>query len=158
MAEGLLEHLVAIRAQSSAGAVREFLGKRVAECRDSLALAETALQRIQEKTGILAPDDQTRALVNGAVQIDLGRKMREVELGMLRAQVGPDVEILGGPRVAFLLAATPAEVRREVRRILSSGIMRGGRFVLREGNNLPPGVPVENLWAMYDTAKEYGKY
>jgi len=48
--------------------------------------------------------------------------------------------------------------RAEVRRILASGIMRGGRFVLREGNNLPPGVPVENVAAMYETAKEYGRY
>jgi len=87
---GILDARTRERRRSSAGAVREFLGKRVAECRDSLALAEAALQRIQEETGILAPDDQTRALVNGAVQIELGRKMREVELGMLRAQVGPD--------------------------------------------------------------------
>jgi uroporphyrinogen-III decarboxylase len=36
--------------------------------------------------------------------------------------------------------------------------MEGGRFVLREGNNLAPGIPLENLWAMYDTVKEYGVY
>jgi len=81
-----------------------------------------------------------------------------VDFAWVREQVGPDVEILGGPRVAFLLAATPAEVRAEAQRILSSGIMRGGRFVLREGNNLPPGVPVENMWALYQAAKEFGTY
>lgn len=81
-----------------------------------------------------------------------------VDFAWVREQVGPDVEILGGPRVAFLLAATPEEVRAEVRRILSSGILGGGRFVLREGNNLPPGVPVENVRAMYEAAKEFGRY
>jgi uncharacterized protein involved in exopolysaccharide biosynthesis len=78
------------RRRSSAGAVRAFLEARVADCRDSLAFAENHLQRIEEKTGILSPDEQTRALVGGAVQIELGRKMREVELGMLKAQVGPE--------------------------------------------------------------------
>lgn len=78
------------RRRSSAGAVRAFLEARVADCRDSLSIAENELQRIEEKTGILSPDEQTRALVGGAVQIELGRKMREVELGMLKAQVGPD--------------------------------------------------------------------
>jgi tyrosine-protein kinase Etk/Wzc len=78
------------RRRASAGAVRVFLESRLADCRDSLALAENGLLAVQSKTGILSPDDQTRALVNGAVQIELGRKMREVELGMLRAQVGPD--------------------------------------------------------------------
>lgn len=78
------------RRRTSAGAVREFLEGRVAACRDSLAMAERSLQRIQEETGIVVPEDQARALIESAVQIDLGRKMREVQLGMLRAQVGPD--------------------------------------------------------------------
>ncbi|MGD0091482.1 MAG: uroporphyrinogen decarboxylase family protein [Planctomycetota bacterium] len=78
-----------------------------------------------------------------------------VDFAWLREQLGPDVEILGGPSVAFLLAATPAEVRAEVRRVLASGVTRGGRFVLREGNNLPPGVPVENIAAMYEAARDF---
>ena len=77
------------RRRSNAGAVRIFLERRVAETRDSLALAEDSFRRVQEETGILVPEDQARALVESAVQIELGRKMREVELGMLRAQVGP---------------------------------------------------------------------
>jgi uroporphyrinogen-III decarboxylase len=36
--------------------------------------------------------------------------------------------------------------------------MEGGKFILREGNNLAPFTPLENLWAMYETAKEYGRY
>ncbi len=78
------------RRRTGAGAVRAFLETRVTDCRDSLARAERSLQRIQEETGILVPEDQARALVESAVQIELGRKMREVELGILRAQVGPE--------------------------------------------------------------------
>ncbi len=77
------------RRRSTAGSVRAFLERRVAETRDSLGVAERRLQEVQEQTGILVPEDQARALVESAVQIELGRRMREVELGMLRAQVGP---------------------------------------------------------------------
>ncbi len=81
-----------------------------------------------------------------------------VDFSWLRETLGPDVEIQGGPSVPFLLDASPDEVTAEVRRILSSGIMEGGRFVLREGNNLAPAVPMENLWAMYDANREWGRY
>jgi uroporphyrinogen-III decarboxylase len=81
-----------------------------------------------------------------------------VDFTWLRETLGPDVEIQGGPSAPFLVEASPGEVSEEVRRILASGIMKGGRFVLREGNNLAPGTPLENLWAMYDTVREWGTY
>ena len=81
-----------------------------------------------------------------------------VDFADLRRKLGPDVEILGGPSAPFLRDASPEEVRAEVQRILASGIMEGGRFILRDGNNLAPGTPLENLWAMYDTARIYGRY
>ena len=81
-----------------------------------------------------------------------------IDFAWVREQVGSKVNINGGPSVPFLQTHTPDEVRAEVRRILTSGVMEGGRFVLREGNNLAPGIPLENLWAMYDTVKEYGVY
>jgi len=36
-------------------------------------------------------------------------------------------------------------------------VTEGGRFILREGHNIPPGAPLENLWAMYETLKEHGR-
>ncbi|MEI6512871.1 MAG: uroporphyrinogen decarboxylase family protein [bacterium] len=81
-----------------------------------------------------------------------------VDFTWLRKTLGPDTYILGGPSVPLLLKATPDEVRDETKRILASGIMEGGRFTLREGNNLAPGTPLENLWAMYDTVKKFGRY
>jgi uncharacterized protein involved in exopolysaccharide biosynthesis len=86
----ILDEKVRERRRSSAGAVREFLERRVAGTRDSLRLAEATLQRIQEETGILVPEEQAKSLVENAVQIELGRRMREVQLGILRAQVGAD--------------------------------------------------------------------
>lgn len=81
-----------------------------------------------------------------------------VDFARLRAQLGPDVEILGGPTVMLLKEGTPEEVEREVVRILRSGITEGGRFILREGNNLSPGTPLENVRAMHETVRREGRY
>ena len=81
-----------------------------------------------------------------------------VDFGWLRKELGPDVQINGGPSVQFLLRATPEEVREEVRRILATGVMEGGKFVLREANNLSPGIPEENVAAMYYAARDFGRY
>ncbi len=81
-----------------------------------------------------------------------------VDFARLREVMGEEVQILGGPSAPFLVEATPEAVAEETRRVLSSGIMRGGRFILREGNNLAPGTPVENIRAMYETCRTYGRY
>jgi hypothetical protein len=81
-----------------------------------------------------------------------------VDFGALRNELGNDVEIWGGPSVPFLTKATAAETTAETRRILESGIMAGGRFVLREGNNLAPEITPENVRAMYQAVKTYGVY
>jgi len=81
-----------------------------------------------------------------------------VKHGPLRKALGRDVEILGGPEVFLLLNGTPQEVYDRTRGILQSGVMEGGRFILREGNNLPPGVPAANLAAMYRCCLEHANY
>jgi len=81
-----------------------------------------------------------------------------VDFTWLRQSLGPAVQILGGPAAPFLVAASREAVCQETVRILQSGIMEGGRFILREGNNLSPGTPVENVAAMYETVRQYGRY
>lgn len=81
-----------------------------------------------------------------------------VDFGWLRKELGTDVEIYGGVTIMLLKDGSPEEIREEVKRICGSGIMEGGRFVLREANNLAPCTPVENIQAMYAAAKEYGVY
>ena len=49
--------------------------------------------------------------------------------------------------------ATPQQVRDEVRRILTGGVLAGGRFVLREGNNLAPHTPLANTEALYHAGR-----
>jgi hypothetical protein len=48
--------------------------------------------------------------------------------------------------------------RRPIRVPVILGITHGGRFILREANNLSPRTAVENVAAMYEAAREYGRY
>ncbi len=76
-----------------------------------------------------------------------------VDFGKIRQQLGPEVTIHGGPNIMLLRDGTPKKVAVEVQRILESGILEGGKFILREANNLAPRTPFENLNAMYQTAR-----
>lgn len=80
-----------------------------------------------------------------------------IDFGAMRRELGPGVRIQGGPHVHFLMQATPAEVRGEVQRIAQTGVLQGGLFVLREGNNLAPGTPLENTEALYHAGREFGQ-
>ena len=81
-----------------------------------------------------------------------------VDHGAVRRDLGPDVEISGGPPIDLLLNGTPDEVYRRTRDILLSGIKNGGRFILQEGNNLPPCCPLANIEAMYEACLEFSRY
>jgi hypothetical protein len=76
----------------------------------------------------------------------------------LRDEVGEQVEIQGCVRVNDLLSCYPAEITRISQEILGSSIRRGGRFIFKEANNLPPAVPAENMAAMYSAVKEFSKF
>jgi hypothetical protein len=81
-----------------------------------------------------------------------------IDFATLRDEVGDDVEIWGGVPVANLLADSPEQIYAKCVAILRSGIMRGGKFILKEANNVPPMTPPENLAAMYRAVKEEGIY
>ena len=91
----------------------------------------------------------------GVVAFDTGFPL---DHGALRRALGPDVEVSGGPHVALLREGTPEACAARAREILQSGIMKGGRFILQEGNNLPPRCPLENLTAVYEACLEFGRY
>jgi len=101
--------------------------------------------------------DATRhfRIIRDELQIESFDTGFPVDFAAVRSELGPDVQIYGGPHAGFLVEATPDEVREESRRILRSGVTDGGRFVFREGNNLAPGTPVENIAAMYASVREH---
>ena len=81
-----------------------------------------------------------------------------IDFARVRKDLGPDVEILGGVEVGLLMAGTPEGVYERTREILTSGILDGKKFILREANNLPPKTPEDNLAAMYRAALDLGTY
>jgi uroporphyrinogen-III decarboxylase len=81
-----------------------------------------------------------------------------VDHGKLRRQLGPDVEISGGPTVMLLKYALPKEIAEETKRICRSGVMEGKRFILIAANNLAPCTPIENVRVLYEAGKKYGRY
>ena len=81
-----------------------------------------------------------------------------IDFSKLREELGPDVEIMGGPKVDVLRNGPVDAIVDETRRILQSGIMDGGRFILKEANNLSPCTPPEHIQAFYDAAKAFGQY
>lgn len=62
-------------------------------------------------------------------------------------QLGPDVRINGGPTAAIISQEAPPAIQADASRILRSGVNK--MFVLREGNNMPPGTPIENINSLY---------
>ena len=96
------------------------------------------------------------------VTLESGIKVKPVygpeDITGIDFELGPNVEILGGVEVPTLLGATPAQVYKRAREILQSGVSAGGRFILRDANNLPPNVPWPNLAAMYKAAFDFGTY
>lgn len=80
-----------------------------------------------------------------------------IDHGTVRRELGPEVEILGGPRTDLFLGDTEV-LLEETKRILDSGVREGKKFVLREGNNLAPRSRVENIWQFYFHARQWGKY
>ena len=68
------------------------------------------------------------------------------------------IRINGGVRVDDLMQKTPSEVSKETKRIMDEVMPYTDRFVMREANNLSPCTPVENIYAMYQTVREYGNY
>jgi uroporphyrinogen-III decarboxylase len=78
--------------------------------------------------------------------------------GKLREELGADVEILGGPHVELMRGGPAKAVYDCAKAILESGVRVGGRFVLREGNNLAPGTPLENIRMLNQAAQDAGPY
>jgi hypothetical protein len=81
-----------------------------------------------------------------------------VDHGRLRRELGPEVQIYAGPPVMLVKEGPVAAIRDQVRAICQSGIMEGGKFVLIAANNMAPCTPVEHVAAMYEAAREFGRY
>lgn len=132
MANAYVEELDRInrtKRHTAAGQARRFLEERIARSTLDLAAAEEELRREQEESGLLAPEEQVRAVVQALAALESELIMKEVQLEIAASRLGP----LHPEREA--LAREAAELRAKVRE-LESGMPDGGpnsdRITLRE--------------------------
>lgn len=100
MANGLVALLDRVNREkrsTTGGRARTFIEQRLRQCEVDLAAAEDSLRSLQSRTGLLEPEEQVRALVRAGADLEVQILLKEVELGVLEAQVGaehPDRESL----------------------------------------------------------------
>ena len=81
-----------------------------------------------------------------------------MDLKMLKKDFGADICFWGGgvDTQHTLPFGTPQEVSDEVKRCIDI-LAPGGGFVFGTVHNITQGVPLENVIAAFETAREYGK-
>ena len=73
-------------------------------------------------------------------------------------QIDKNIILAGNiDQIDFLRIAAPAEIKREVERVLRIGKQRGN-FILGTSDYLSEGTPHENIFALAEAGMEYGKY
>jgi len=81
----------------------------------------------------------------------------EVDLDRVAETLGGRVVLLGNVNPMLIHSGTPAEVREATRRVIEK-LAPGRGFIVQDGNNIPPGSPIENINAMMEAAERYGRY
>jgi len=83
---------------------------------------------------------------------------RDMDSAKLAAEFGDRLSFWGGIDTQTVLPkGTTADVKAEVRQRIRD-LAPGGGYILCAVHNLQPDVPVENILAMYEAAKEHGQY
>jgi uroporphyrinogen decarboxylase len=81
---------------------------------------------------------------------------RANDLAKLKADTIQRMALSGGVDTSVLALGTPEDVRREVVRVMEI-LKPGAGYVCAPDQNIP-GVPPENMQALWDTAREVGRY
>jgi len=83
---------------------------------------------------------------------------RNMDPARLKEEFGDRLAFWGGIDTQKVLPfGKPEEVRQEVRRVIDC-MGRGGGYILAGVHNIQAEVPPENIVAMFEEAKSYGKY
>ena len=86
----LLDRVNREKRHTAARQARIFLEHRLVQNRSDMTAAEETLRVLQERTGALAPEDQLKAVISAAAELQVQLLLRETDLAVLRAQVGPE--------------------------------------------------------------------
>jgi uroporphyrinogen decarboxylase len=80
-----------------------------------------------------------------------------VDLDRIAEVMGGRVVLVGNVDPRLILSGTPEDVRGATRRVIDK-LARFRGFIVQDGNNIPPGSPLENINAMMESAEAYGRY
>lgn len=81
----------------------------------------------------------------------------QVNLDRIASVLAGRVVLLGNINPMLIHSGTPEQVREAVRQVIEKlGPSRG--LIIQDGNNIPPGSPLENINAMMEAAELYGRY
>jgi len=83
---------------------------------------------------------------------------KDMDTKRLKKEFGGRIAFWGGIDTHRVLPfGTPDDVRTEVKRRIED-LAPGGGYILNSVHNLQPEVPPENIVAMFEAAKEFGRY
>jgi len=83
---------------------------------------------------------------------------KDMDSAELKRKYGRDITFWGGVDTQRVLPlGTPQEVREEVRKRITD-LGPGGGYVLGAVHNIQAEVPAENILAMFEAAREFGRY
>lgn len=133
--------------------VKEMLLPRYKRLLDALRVEGT-------QTGIHLCGDSTRYMPMLRDELDCGwfDTGFPVNFAQFSKDIGNKVIWQGGPHISLLLSGTPGEIDCEVKRILAEVMPNTRRFVLRDGNDIAPHTPIENIEAMVHAGRKYGVF
>jgi uroporphyrinogen decarboxylase len=81
----------------------------------------------------------------------------EVDLDRIAEIMGGRVILIGNVNPMLIHSGTSEQVRIATRKVIKKLAPFKG-FIVQDGNNIPPGSPVENINAMMEAALLYGRY
>lgn len=81
----------------------------------------------------------------------------QVDLDHIAEVMGGRVVLLGNINPMLIRNGTPAQVR-EATRVAIEKLAPYKGYIVQDGNNIPPGSPLENINAMTEAAELYGRY
>jgi uroporphyrinogen decarboxylase len=111
---------------------------------------------LKHSDGNLYPilDDMLDAGIRGLHPIEPGT----MDLADVKRRYGSRICLLGNVDCRYVLPfGSEEDVRRDVRRCIDAAA-EGGGFVLTSSNSIHANCKVENVYAMVDEARKYGKY
>jgi uroporphyrinogen decarboxylase len=81
----------------------------------------------------------------------------QVDLDHVAATMGGRVVLIGNVNPMLIHLGTREQVIEATRRVIEKlAHFRG--LIIQDGNNIPPGAPLENINAMMEAAERYGRY